>query len=275
MLAHRNMSPAADTGSPGPFIAGAEDPVATSELQDSPDDPFGSERLYDFSTSSPDTLQRLDAKRKADTQKLFSDTHLELSTSPNGSYHEYSDDSAESLKLSSNRDTQTPNETSPSDIAMNSVFESSLTYEDIFDADAPFSVMDEENEPSQPQPNGLFDDDGFMDPASTFDQQFMPPQPPSSAMAIASPEMPTITPSDNLAPGPSHHRQNSVRHHTLPLQQWALANSSKTASIDGLIEWMARRIAGGFSHDQPSAEPGVDTGHVPNPITTISRQHIY
>lgn len=178
--------------------------MTTAEFQESPDDPYGPLGFLDFSTSSPDTLQRLDATRKADNPALLSGSQLGLSTSPNGSYHEYSDDSAESSKRSPKRDADTPNGNSPSDMTMDTTFESSLDYDTFLSEDAPFIPNSGTDSPH----DGLYGGFGFPDRQTMSLDQDSIGNPASSVAALKSPEMPTITPSEGLPQ--SHHRQDSV-----------------------------------------------------------------
>ncbi|KAF4123704.1 IPT protein [Geosmithia morbida] len=158
------MSPAVDSDSPGPFIAGVEDALtanSSADFKDSPDDSLAAApNIFDYAAGSPDTLQQFDATRKTAEHSFMTDSHLGFSTPPNEPYHEYSDDSAESSKLSSRQDDAATSDTHghPSDAAME--------FDDFFRKDAPFMSS---NDPDGSSAFDL-DESQFIDPqAMTLD----------------------------------------------------------------------------------------------------------
>ncbi|CAH0059388.1 unnamed protein product [Clonostachys solani] len=123
------MSPAGGTGSPSPYIAGTDDPIHGARFNDSFDDAFAASEPCEYNKNSPDTLQSLDTSRKGDGQSDLST--FEFTGSPNdGSFHEYSSDSAESSK----REEQTPPEIS--DAVMDGILDPAMEWPepDSFDA---------------------------------------------------------------------------------------------------------------------------------------------
>uniref|UniRef100_A0A8H7NDP6 Uncharacterized protein n=2 Tax=Clonostachys TaxID=110564 RepID=A0A8H7NDP6_BIOOC len=115
------MSPAGGTGSPSPYIAGTDDPIHGTRFNDSFDDAFAASEPCEYNNNSPDTLQSLDAARKGDGQSDL--TTFEFTGSPNdGSFHEYSSDSAESSK----REEQTPPEIS--DAVMDGILDPAMEW---------------------------------------------------------------------------------------------------------------------------------------------------
>jgi hypothetical protein len=190
------------------------------EFNDITDDGFGSSSLFDF-TNSPDALQSLDTARKSDGQNFTPPKRLrggQYASSPNGSYHEYSSDSADSSK----REGQTPG--SNEDVSMDERIDATLEWNDApgytaFGEDETFTT-DTDGQP--PGVDGLFDaawaHDGFMDRPMDFDTVLSSPNAPSThTTSMASPAMPTIGHSSPQRAASSHsnpvdhQRQDSVR----------------------------------------------------------------
>lgn len=183
--------------------------MATAELPDSPEDSFNPTKLFEF-TGSPDTLQRIDATRKNDASALVSDANLGFSASPNGSYHEYSDDSADSFKRGG-RGSNPVHSHSPNDVIMAGAFDG-MDYDEFFDQDAPFMP---EPETDSKFPAKSLGDDGFMDHHMDhqhvdFDNELLSTASSTVPSGLQSPGMPTIAPAHPLPPQ-EHHRHDSVR----------------------------------------------------------------
>ena len=180
--------------------------MTTTDFQDSPDDPFDPSKFIDFSSSSPDTLQRLDASRKSGAQPFPAGTQLGFSASAHGEYHEYSDDSAGSSKQSLKKNEPVHNPQLLPDVKMEGDFGSgTMNYDDIFDQDAPFMPEPEAGPSMQ---DGFFDDPSFMSRQQMDFDQDMTSKATSTVSGLQSPAMPTISPNDDL--GQSHNRQDSV-----------------------------------------------------------------
>lgn len=119
----------AEDGSSGPFIAGEENQLTAAEFRPSSDDPFDPSNLLALSTPSPDTLQRLDATNSSGKRSIVPDAPLGFSRSADDdSYHEYSDDSAGSSKMSleppRQRESQNSNDNpSPDDVSMDTAWD--------------------------------------------------------------------------------------------------------------------------------------------------------
>ena len=201
------MSRVAGAGFTSPFIAGADDPIHGAGGPD--DNGFGTTDPCDFENNSPDTLQSLNPARKDDGQTFVSPNDLTLfkvSTSPNdGSFHEYSSDSAESSRKG---DQTSPH---PHDTTMEGMYDAGM---DGQDSDPFDGLMMDPNAPSfmngmdgSPQPDGLsfdFTNADINDQAMQYSQVF---------------KGATVAPSDTLFNNGSpasdgnaydHQRQNSV-----------------------------------------------------------------
>lgn len=193
------MSPNDETGSPSPLIAGADDPIHGRRFKHTRDDAFGPDILYDLEQNSPDTLQSLDTSRKG-TEEHFAASPFQFTSSPHdGSFHEYSSDSAESERKA---DHTTP------DAIMDGVFdpgahEAELNSFDqlISDSHVEFTSDDNGSRPFDMEFN-------FNEADFTIDQPMDFPVfrgSTGSPSNIFNPESPA---SDSLF---LHHRQNSVR----------------------------------------------------------------
>lgn len=205
------MSPVDRTGYTSPFIAGADGPIHGAQMGGPGDDAFAATDSCDYETDSPDTLQSLAASNKDHTQLFVSPSDLtsfQVSTSPNeGSFHEYSSDSAESSRKGDR--TSPP----PHDATMDGMFDQPL---DGHDSD-PFDCMMVGDHPSfmngmehSPRNDGLtfdFNDTGVSNQHIDFSHEFGDS---------------TVTPADTLfhnggSPAADdhfskHHRQHSVLH---------------------------------------------------------------
>jgi hypothetical protein len=192
------MVRSAEDGSSGPFIAGEENQLTAAEFRPSSDDAFDPSTLLALSTPSPDTLQRLDATNSSGKRSIVPDPPLGFSRSADDdSYHEYSDDSAGSSKMSLEppRQRETQNSTdnpSPDDVSMDGVWDA-INY-DGPESDPLFSLF----RPGETQHDGFLDEPENLfggDQPSNFDQGTMA-QPPYRGDArfqrLQSPQMTTI-----------------------------------------------------------------------------------
>lgn len=204
------MSPADQSGYTSPFIAGADDPIHGSHIGGTGDDAFTAADSCDYENNSPDTLQTLAASHKGSTQLFVSPhdlTTFQVSTSPNdGSFHEYSSDSAESSRKG---DRASP---APNDVTMDGMFDQPLDGQDpdLFDAmvnDSPSFMKGLGNSPHNEGLTFDFNDAGVNDQHIDFSRGFGDS---------------TVTPADTIfnfaspasdEPTAKHHRQHSVLQH--------------------------------------------------------------
>lgn len=267
------MSPAVDDRSGDPFIAGADDPMTTSDFQDHPDDPFDASKYIDFSNSSPDTLQRLDASHKSGATPFSSETQLGFSASHQGEYYEYSDDSAGSSKRSLKRNEQVQNGTVSQDMVMDGDFGSgAMNYDDIFDQDAPFMP---ESDNGHSIPDGFFDDPSFMSNQQADVDQTMTSKATSTTSGLRSPGMPTISPSDGMAQ--IHHRQDSVGYVCFEDPKVSLLLTTASALLDRFLgERLADSVAGGITRLQLGPEPPIYTKcRLPHTVTPFANHQLF
>jgi hypothetical protein len=250
------MSRVAGAGFTSPFIAGADDPIHGAGIPD--DNDFGTTDPCDFENNSPDTLQSLNPARKDEGQTFVSPNDLTLfkvSTSPNdGSFHEYSSDSAESSRKG---DQTSPNS---NDTTMDGMYDAGMDGQDsdpfeglMMDPNASSFMDGMDGSPQPDQLNFDFTSADINDQAMQYSQAF---------------KGATVAPSDTLFNNASPTSDGNAYEHQRQNSQCSVESSVNYPTLSREVSPMSKTLgshqstpSAAFQTPSPPVIPGFSTNN--------------